>query len=119
MGTNIQLLTITLLSLLKYINSDYVIGCYYTVIFIYYKNKNFSRLHLFKNWSQHRKEEVKFIPKSINPKLCTHAYFAFANIDIEKWTIMPFEKNDISDNPKLPVIPPKKINFLFENVLNF
>lgn len=33
MGSSYQFLTITLLSLLKYIKSDYVIGCYYTVIF--------------------------------------------------------------------------------------
>ena len=65
---------------------EFVIGCYYT------------------NWSQHRKEEVKFLPKNIDPTLCTHAYYAFANIDTDKMALSTFERNDISDTPDTPVV---------------
>lgn len=61
------------------VKSEYVIGCYYT------------------NWAQHRKEEVKFLPKNIDPHLCTHSYFAFANIDLDKMKLAPFEKNDVAE----------------------
>ena len=64
---------------------EFIIGCYYT------------------NWAQHRKEEARFLPKNIDPQLCTHLYFAFANIDIDKMKLSTFEKNDISDNSEVPV----------------
>jgi len=69
---------------IQYTKGDFVVGCYYT------------------NWSQHRKEEAKFLPKHIDPQLCTHLYFAFANIDTDKWALSVFEKNDISDSPEVP-----------------
>ena len=62
-----------------------MIGCYFT------------------NWSQHRKDEGKFLPKHIDPHLCTHAYFAFANIDVEKMRLAPFENNDMNSTSKSPV----------------
>ena len=58
------------------------------------------------SWAQHRKEEVRYLPKNIDPHLCTHAYFAFANIDLDKMALSTFEKNDISDNPEIPVSTP-------------
>lgn len=65
-----------------------MIGCYYT------------------NWAQHRKDEVKFLPKNLDPHLCTHAYFAFANIDLDKMKLAPFEKNDMAEGAETsaPVI---------------
>jgi hypothetical protein len=36
--------------------------------------------------------------------LCTHAYFAFANIDTDKMIMSTFERNDISETPDTPVI---------------
>lgn len=67
------------------INADFVIGCYFT------------------NWSQHRKEQVKYLPKDIDPSLCTHAYFAFANIDLDTMSITSFEENDVADGSNRPV----------------
>jgi GH18 family chitinase len=64
---------------------EFVVGCYYT------------------NWAQHRKDDTKFLPKHIDPKLCTHIYFAFANIDVDKMKLSTFERNDISDSPEQPV----------------
>jgi GH18 family chitinase len=66
--------------------AEYVIGCYYT------------------NWSQHRKEEVRFLPKNIDPQLCTHIYFAFANIDVDNMKLATFEKNDVSESGDVPVM---------------
>jgi GH18 family chitinase len=64
---------------------EFVIGCYFT------------------NWAQHRKEEVRFLPQNIDPNLCTHAYFAFANIDLDKLSLAPFESNDAPDGSDKPV----------------
>lgn len=82
---NLLNLFFLLINFNNFVNGDYVIGCYYT------------------NWSQHRKEEVKFLPINIDPTLCTHAYFAFANIDLDSLALATFEKNDITDSPEKPV----------------
>jgi GH18 family chitinase len=54
-----------------------VIGCYFT------------------NWSQHRQGFAYFTPSNIDPSLCTHLYYAFANIDLKTRSPSPFEENDI------------------------
>ncbi|CAF0725854.1 unnamed protein product [Didymodactylos carnosus] len=56
---------------------EYVVGCYFT------------------NWAQHRQQNAQFLPRHIDPKLCTHLYFAFADIDIKLKIPTTFEKNDI------------------------
>ncbi|KAK7502341.1 hypothetical protein BaRGS_00006294 [Batillaria attramentaria] len=69
----------------------------------------------FTNWAQYRKGVAKFLPNNVNPKLCTHIYFAFAKIDPINTTIAPIEWNDVSVlypgvvalkgiNPRLKVI---------------
>jgi len=78
--------------------SDLVIGCYFT------------------NWAQHRPEEVKFLPRNIDASLCTHAYFAFANIDLDVLSITNFEANDfMADGEDKPVI----FNLFFFFYLSF
>ncbi len=65
---------------------DLVIGCYFT------------------NWAQHRPDEVRYLPKNIDAALCTHAYFAFANIDLDVLSITNFEANDfMSEGENKPV----------------
>jgi GH18 family chitinase len=58
----------------------FVIGCYFT------------------NWSQYRRSYGHFIPSHIDPTLCTHVYYAFANIDIKNRSPSPFEMNDIKSS---------------------
>lgn len=49
-------------------------------------------------------KEVKFLPRHINASLCTHAYFAFANIDLDTLSITNFEDNDfMSESEDKPV----------------
>jgi hypothetical protein len=55
---------------------------------------------------------VKFLPKNIDPHLCTHSYFAFANIDLDKMKLAPFEKNDISEGSETTV-PVNNFNIIF------
>lgn len=68
-------------------NGELVVGCYFT------------------NWAQHRVQEAKFLPRNIDSSLCTHAYFAFANIDLDVLSITSFEANDFMadgvDKPNL------------------
>ncbi|XP_032074165.1 chitotriosidase-1-like isoform X1 [Thamnophis elegans] len=46
----------------------------------------------FTNWSQYRQDRGKFLPKDIDPKLCTHLIYAFAGMKDNKITTI--EWND-------------------------
>jgi chitinase len=61
-------------------SQPFIIGCYFT------------------NWSQHRQGVGHFVPSNIDPSLCTHLYYAFANIDIKTRSPSPFEINDIKSS---------------------
>jgi chitinase len=66
---------------------QFVIGCYFT------------------NWAQHRQALGRFLPSHIDPSLCTHLYYAFANIDMTNRSPHPFEVNDVKPSPSTaPVI---------------
>jgi chitinase len=68
-------------------SQQFVVGCYFT------------------NWAQHRQGLGRFLPSHIDPTLCTHLYYAFANIDITNRTPHPFEINDVKASPlTAPVI---------------
>ncbi|CAF1397048.1 unnamed protein product [Adineta steineri] len=70
------------------INSQqFIVGCYFT------------------NWAQHRQGLGRFLPSHIDPSLCTHLYYAFANIDMINRGPSPFEVNDVKPSPATsPVI---------------
>lgn len=70
------LLVITTLIHLIY-SRKFIIGCYFT------------------NWSQYRPSLGKFVPSYVDPSLCTHIFYAFANININTRSPYPFEVNDI------------------------
>ena len=66
---------------------QFVVGCYFT------------------NWAQHRQGLGRFLPSHIDPSLCTHLYYAFANIDMVNRSPNPFEINDVKPSPSTsPVI---------------
>jgi chitinase len=68
-------------------SQQFIVGCYFT------------------NWAQHRQGLGRFYPSHIDPSLCTHLYYAFANIDITNRSPSPFEVNDIKPSPAAaPVI---------------
>ena len=54
---------------------EYVRVCYYT------------------NWSQYRPAPMKYFPENIDPTLCTHVIYAFAQIS-QDHTLKPYEWND-------------------------
>ena len=69
----------------------------------------------YTNWSQYRwGDGVKFLTESIDPNLCTHIVYAFAQIDPSTHMVKNYEWNDDSMiqrvmalkavNPKLKVI---------------
>lgn len=35
----------------------------------------------FTNWSQYRAEAARFLPRNVNPHLCTHLVYAFAGMN--------------------------------------
>ena len=56
--------------------SEYIRGCYYT------------------NWSQYRPKGGTFWPEDIDPFLCTHVLFSFAQVSRATHTLEIYEEND-------------------------
>jgi chitinase len=75
------LLTTALITSIK--SQQFVVGCYFT------------------NWAQHRQGIGRFIPSHIDPTLCTHLYYAFANIDMTSRSPSPFEVNDVKPSTSI------------------
>jgi chitinase len=67
-------------------SQQFVVGCYFT------------------NWSQYRQGHGHFVPSHIDPSLCTHLYYAFANINIKTRSPSSFEINDIKPIKSPPSI---------------
>jgi len=63
------------------LSQQFIVGCYFT------------------NWAQHRQGLGRFLPSHIDPSLCTHMYYAFANIDMINRSPTPFEVNDVKPSP--------------------
>ena len=63
-----------------------------SVIHISQANK-YVRVCYFTNWAQYRSGIAKFVPKDIDPSLCTHVVYAFAKIDSGN-KIASYEWND-------------------------
>ncbi len=55
-------------------SQPFVVGCYFT------------------DWSQYRQGLGRFVPSKIDPRLCTHLYYAFANINIKTRSPSPFDE---------------------------
>ncbi|CAF3755076.1 unnamed protein product [Rotaria magnacalcarata] len=73
----VYILLLTAASIHSIYSRQYVIGCYFT------------------NWSQYRQGLGHFSPSHIDPSLCTHVFYAFANINVKTRSPSSFEMNDI------------------------
>ncbi|CAH1795273.1 unnamed protein product [Owenia fusiformis] len=52
----------------------------------------YKRVCYYTNWAQYREPPAKFLPEDIDPLLCTHIVYAFANMEDHKLT--PLDWND-------------------------
>lgn len=54
--------------------------------------QTYRRVCYFTNWAQYRHGKAKFTPLDVDPQLCTHLIYAFANV--EGTTLTVAEPND-------------------------
>lgn len=55
----------------------------------------YRRVCIYPNWSVVRESEVaKIYPEDINPFLCTHIHYAYANIDVGSFQLTPSQFQD-------------------------
>ncbi|CAH1271115.1 CHIT1 [Branchiostoma lanceolatum] len=54
--------------------AEYRVVCYYT------------------NWAQYRRSPWSYVPENVDPNLCTHVIYAFANMEDNQ--LKPYEWND-------------------------
>jgi len=78
-------------------NKDRAIMKYLFAIFcllftLYQSEAQFRRVCYYSNWSQYRPNDGRFTPPNIDPTLCTHVIFSFA--DMQGNRLVPYEWND-------------------------
>lgn len=55
----------------------------------------FKRVCIYPNWAALRSsEQAKLLPRNIDPQLCTHIHFAYANIDVRTLKLIPSLSED-------------------------
>ena len=56
--------------------------------------KDYVRICYYTNWSQYRPSPMSYTTADIDPSLCSHVIFAFAEINGEDNTLQTYEWND-------------------------
>ncbi len=70
----------------------------------------YRRVCIFPNWSVVRESEVaKIYPEDINPFMCTHIHYAYANIDVGSFQLTPsqFQDSNAGDHGAVISLPLK------------
>ena len=56
---------------------------------------DFKRICIFPNWSVLRESAIgRILPEDIDPYLCTHIHYAYANIDVKNLQLTPSQFQD-------------------------
>ena len=56
----------------------------------------YKRVCVYPNWSVLRPSKLaRMFPEDINPKLCTHIHYAYANINVRTLDLMPSLRQDV------------------------
>ena len=95
----------------------------YLVLFAYLSltsAQEYVRVCYYTNWSQYRSTPMGYVPEDIDPSLCTHVIFAFAQIGNGN-TLQTHERNDVAMYQKLAGIKQVKhfSNLLIRLTINY
>ena len=72
--------------------------------------RQYARVCYYTNWSQYRTQPMSYKIKDVDPSLCTHIIFAFAQINGADHTLRKIEWNDGEAYAQLSEM--KKVNLL-------
>ena len=72
--------------------------------------RQYARVCYYTNWSQYRIQPMSYKIEDVDPSLCTHIIFAFAQINGADHTLQKIEWNDIEAYGQLSQM--KKVNLL-------
>lgn len=62
------------------------------------KNSLYKRVCVYPNWSVLRPIAIaKMFPENIDPNICTHIHYAYANINVRTLELVPSLKQDVLD----------------------
>jgi hypothetical protein len=70
-------------------------SAYFFVSVIALVSAEFKRVCIYPNWAALRASETaRLFPRDIDPFLCTHIHFAYANIDVRTLQLIPSQDED-------------------------
>ena len=80
-------------------------------------NAEFKRVCVYPSWSTLQESDLASLkPEEIDPFLCTHIHYAYANLDLRTLQLVPSQIEDVKNGEHGDVIL-RKLTFNFKSIL--